>query len=513
MILTLIQKLYRVRLLTLAGGWSLLEALMTTGVNLMALLHVAARLHPHRPAVTDERGQLSYARLREQTEALALALRSDYAVGERQKVAIACRNHAAAIKTILAVSRLGGHTFLLNPEMSAEQILALIERLQFDFFVYDEQLAPIVENSSLKNKALPTYHKTGPSIDQLSAAVKPAQTRLNKVKPGNIVVLTGGTTGQPKLAGRKPALFNFLPPFLALLTQMHFDRYQSLYIATPICHGHGLAFLFLGLILGMEMYFTERFEAGRAVSLIAAHQIQAITVVPLMLQRMLKFEAAPLASLECIISGSALLSPALAKQTIQQLGPKLFNLYGSSEAGFCIIGTPDIIGPKPEAVGKPIGGVQARIVDAGGQEVAPGVIGALHIRSAWTAGKSWIETGDLAYQDNAGVFFLCGRADDMIVSGGENVYPIELENVLMRHPAVDAAAVWGIPDEEFGQRLKAVVVKKQDVPLTEAELLAWLKSRVARYQMPAEISFSEELPYTALGKVNKKLLRHQQTMI
>jgi acyl-CoA synthetase (AMP-forming)/AMP-acid ligase II len=167
-----------------------------------------------------------------------------------------------------------------------------------------------------------------------------------------------------------------------------------------------------------------------------------------------------------------------------------------------------VLGRKPESIGQPVQGVRARIVNESDQEVGEKIVGRLCIRSSWTTNrKSWIETGDLAYRDSEGDIFLCGRVDDMIVSGGENVYPVELENVLVQHPAVDSVAVIGIPDAEFGQRLKAVLVRKKDATLDQAALLEWLKPRVARYQMPAVVEFRDALPYTALGKLDKKALR------
>ena len=508
---TLIGKLYRTRLLTIFGLLHLLEAVVTTGVNLMALLRTAAKLHPGRPAVIDEEGQLSYTELWQQAESLAIALHVDHGVQGRQKVAIACRNHAAAIKAIFAVSRLGAHVFLLNPEMSPDQILALAERLQFDFYVYDEQITHVFENLSLGNKALPAYHPTDNSIDRTSLRSRHMKVRLKKVKTGNVVVLTGGTTGKPKAASRKPSFFSFLSPFMALLSQVHLDRYHSVYIATPIYHGFGLASLFMSVILGAEMYFTRRFDAMRSCSLIARNKIEVVALVPLMLQRMLNLDPGSLSSLQCIITGGALLSPALAQETLKRLGPKVFNLYGTSEAGFCIMATPDVLGRKPESIGKPIQGVRAQIVSDSDQIAGARRTGRLCIRSAWTISqKSWIETGDLAYQDPDGDIFLCGRVDDMIVSGGENVYPIELENVLLQHPEVDSVAVVGIPDMEFGQRLKAVVIKKKNTMLDQSTLLDWLKPRVARYQMPAVIEFRDGLPYTSLGKLDKKSLLAQR---
>jgi acyl-CoA synthetase (AMP-forming)/AMP-acid ligase II len=505
---TLIRKLRRTRLLTTAGLLRLIEAVITTGINLMAMLRVAAKLHPHRLAVIDEREQLSYTELWRQAESLAMALNTEHGVHARQKVAIACRNHAAAAKAIFAVSRLGAHVFLLNPEMSADQILALEDRLHFDFYVYDEQIAHVFASSPLGNKSVPAYHPTENSINRMSSRPRPTRARLRRVKAGNVVVMTGGTTGQPKSASRKPSILAFVPPFMALLTQVHLDRYRSVYVATPIYHGFGLSTLLMGVILGARMYLTRRFDAARSCSLIASNRIEVVTLVPLMLQRMVKLDPGALSSLRCIITGGALLSPALARETLERLGPKLFNLYGTSEAGFCIMGTPDVLSRKPESIGRPVQGVRARIVTESDQPVGEGMIGRLCIRSAWTTSqKSWIETGDLAYRDTEGDLFLCGRVDDMIVSGGENVYPIELENVLVKHPEIDAVAVIGIADREFGQRLKAVVIRKKGATLDQATLLDWLKARVARYQMPAIIEFRDELPYTALGKLDKKSLR------
>lgn len=504
---TLIRKLYRTRLLTVGGVLRLLEAIMTTGINLMAMLRLAAQLHPQRTAVIDERDSLSYPELWRQAEAVAVGLHVHHGVRSGQKVAIACRNHTAAIKALFAASRLGAHVFLLNPEMSAGQFLALEERIRFDFHVYDEELTHVFEDS-LRSKSLPAYHPTGVSIDGMAGDSGARKVRLRKVKAGNIVVMTGGTTGQPKSASRKPSIFNFLPPFIALLTQVHLDKYSSVYVATPMYHGFGVAALFIGIMLGGTMYFTRRFDSGRACSLIASNKIEAVALVPLMLQRMLALDPASLSSLRCIISGGAALSPSLAQESASRLGPCLFNLYGTSEAGFCIMATPEVLARKPDSIGKPVRGVRAQILGASDRPVADRSVGRLCIRSAWTTSqKRWIETGDLAYRDSEGDLFLCGRVDDMIVSGGENVYPVELENVLAQHPDIDSVAVVGISDKEFGQRLRAVVVTKKGATLEQMTLIDWLKGRVARYQMPASIEFRDELPYTGLGKLDKKALR------
>ncbi|NJK41201.1 MAG: AMP-binding protein [Acaryochloridaceae cyanobacterium SU_2_1] len=505
MIVTLLRKLYRTRLLTFVGLYRLLEAIWTTGVNLMALLQIAAKLHSERIAVIDEREELTYLRLWQQAEALAVGLRNECGIQPRQKVAIACRNHAAAIKAIFAVSRLGADVFLINPEMSADQIQAIEHQLHFDYYLHDPEISPLIDALSLGHKAIPAYHPTSTSVDQISLASQATATPLHKVKTGKVVVMTGGTTGLPKPASRKPSLFNFLPPFIALLSQVHLDQYRTVYIATPIYHGFGLAALLIGVTLGAQQYFTQRFDADRACDLIAQERIEVITLVPLMLGRMLNHDPEALSSLRRILSGGAPLQPALAQATLKQLGPVLFNLYGTSEAGFCILAAPELLQRHPESIGKPIVGVQVQIQHDGSQQQHPK--GQLCIRSTWSTGSNqWIKTGDLAYRDIQGNLFLCGRVDDMVVSGGENVYPQELENVLLQHPNIDAVAVLGIPDPDFGQRLKAVIISSPPQSLDQSILLAWLKPRVARYQMPAVIEFRQELPYTSLGKLNRKAL-------
>jgi acyl-CoA synthetase (AMP-forming)/AMP-acid ligase II len=504
----LIGKLHGTGLLTGAGVLRLLESVLTTGVNLMAMLRVAAKLHPERTAVIDERGPLTYAQLWRQSEALAAALFARRGVRGGHKVALACGNHASAVKALFAAARLGAHVYLVNPESSPGQIRALEESLRFDLYVHDERAAAVFAGPPLAARSLPAYHPTGDSIDRMALGGGRPRPHLPRVKTGNLVVLTGGTTGRPKAASRKPSVLAFLPPFVALLTRLHLDRSRSVYVATPMYHGFGLAALLMGVILGAKMYLTERFDAGRACALVARNRIQAVTLVPLMLQRMLQADAGSLASLRRIISGGAWLNPALARETLGRLGPVLFNLYGTSEAGFCIMAGPDTLARKPESVGQPVWGVRAAIVDPAGREAAGGAVGCLRIKSAWaTSRTSWIETGDLAYRDADGDIFLAGRADDMIVSGGENVYPIELENVLVQHLDVEAVAVVGIPDAEFGQRLKAVVVAKRAAALDPSALRDWLKPRVARYQMPAVIEVRDQLPHTPLGKIDKKALR------
>lgn len=503
--LKLLKKLFKIGLISPKGFVQLLSAFASEGTNLMALLKFAVRRNPKQIAVVDEREEITYENLYSQSQNLAQHLQNNLNLSNGKKAAFLCRNNVGLIYALCAASRIGARIFLLNPEMSAEQFSALIERHKFDFLFYDREVESLIssDNNKWKNKSFIVN-----SAENLS---NESQTKIKRSFSGEIIVLTGGTTGIPKTARRKASVLKFLNPFFALLTQLDLDEYKSVYVATPAYHGFGISAIIIAIILGMKMFFLTRFDAEKACELIERNKIETVTVVPLMLQRMLNFDALKLASLQRIISGGAALNPALAEETFEKLGDKLFNLYGTSEAGFSVIATPEDLRKSPETIGRKIGGVDLKVFDENEREVATGTIGKICIKSSWAvkSDKNWIETGDLGFQDENGFLFLRGRNDEMIVSGGENVYPIELENILVKHPDIQQTAVIGVSDEEFGQRLKAFIVSKPETNLTENELKKWLETRVARFQMPKKIDFLDALPQTAIGKINKRKLKDE----
>lgn len=474
----------------------------------MALLRTAATLYPERTALVDERERLTYRTLLQHSQQVAAALRQEQGIRSGQRTAIVCRNHASAVKALFALSLLGTHTVLISPDISRAGLHQLEDEWQFDLYVYDNSSAHLFVEQPVRSKAIPSYQETGNSIHSMSTRPVHSNVKFGRQNHGSLVVLTGGTTGRPKAAHRRPSITRFLSPFISLLTTANLHCYRSLYVATPIVHGFGLASLIMGLALGTEIYLSERFDPQQSCALIEQNKIDVVVLVPLILQRMLQHDTKALSSLQCILTGGAPLAAELANKTLAELGQKLFNLYGSSEAGVCIISTPTMIRQKPESIGKPMNGVKARIVDNTGNNVEEHVVGHLRIQSKWSTHRNyWIETGDLAYRDADGDIFLAGRIDDMIVSGGHNVYPLELERALRQHPELEAVAVVGITDTEFGQRLKSVVVRKEHSTINESEIRDWLRPRIARYQMPGVVEFRDELPYTALGKVDTALLR------
>ena len=503
--------LYKIRLLSPRALFRLAAAIYTNGINLMTLLHFSAKTYGDRVALVDEQDTLTYSELFVRSEELSRSLRESYQLGSGKKVGLICRNHASLIKTIFAVSATGADLYLLNAEMSQIQLNGILEQQHFDLLVIDEERShPSEREQCTQTQAiLLSYHHTHPAINNLTPMTYSGK-RKRRNSTGELVLLTGGTTGQAKEAVHKPSLFNYLDPFYNFLIRLKILNYDTAYIATPIYHGYGVAVLLLFSALGKKVIVRRAFNAEMACGLIRLHQVEVITVVPLMLHRMLRTNVSDLKSLTCIASGGAELSPRLTEETLSQLGEVLYNLYGTSEAGLNMIATPQDLAYSAYTIGRKIKGVDVRILDEHKNEVKFGKIGQFCIKNRWSMRSGtelWIETGDLGYQDEKGYYYLRGRADSMIVSGGENVYPLEVEQVLLTHPQVEDGGVIGVSDEHFGMRLKAFVLLKPDADTKTEELLDWLRPRLARFQLPKEIVLMKDLPYTPLGKLNKKLLK------
>jgi len=506
----LIYVLHKIKLLSPQALYKLFSSIINYGVNVMALLQFSAKTYGERIALADERETLTFKELCEQSEELSYSLRDRYKLASGTKAGLMCANHASLVKAVYAVSSTGADLYLLNAEMSESQLKAVLEDNDFDLIIIDEELLPKLASTAYQRAILLSYHDTMPSINRLSASGIDSKKRVSgRSSSGRLVLMTGGTTGKSKKAAHKPSLFRYLNPFHDFLARLKILDYNTAYIATPIFHGYGLAVMLLFCALGKKVVLRRGFHAEKACELIAEHQVQVVTVVPLMLQKMLNEDANALKSLRCIASGGAELNPRLVKETLSRLGNVLYNLYGTSEAGLNMIATPQDLNCFPNTIGKTIKGTRLIVVDEHKKEVGVGQVGQFCVANSWSMRghiSAWIETGDLGYQDESGCFFLCGRTDSMIVSGGENVYPFEVEQVLRTHPRVEDTAVIGVPDELFGQRLKVFVQLRANGDMTEEELKQWLRGRLARHQMPREIVFVKHLPYTPLGKLDKKQL-------
>ncbi|MFF2753004.1 AMP-binding protein [Psychrobacillus sp. NPDC058041] len=505
----LIKVLYKIKLFSPLGLYWLIVGIYKCGINIMLLLYIAERTYGNKIALVYEEETVSYKQLLLQSEKLSFILKEKFQLKSGQKVGFLCKNHSSLVKSIFAISRLGSDIYLLNAEMSKMQFNQLVIQHNFSLIVYDFELSTFMEETQYIREKILSYHDNLPAINNLLHSKINVKYKLQKSSKSKIVLLTGGTTGKSKEVVHTPSLFNFLNPFLALLTRLNLLNCHTSYIATPIYHGYGIAILISFIALGKTVILNKGFHAEKACSLIRENNVDIVTVVPLMIHKMLKTNPADLKSLVCIASGGAELNPKLVEEVFSKLGNVLYNLYGTSEAGLNIIATPNDLKYSVYSIGKKIEGARLIILDNNKVKVTDGEIGQLCIQNKWSMtnkGKLWIETGDLGYRDNNGYYFLRGRTDDMIVSAGVNVYPIEVEQLIINHPLVEDVAVIGISDETFGQRLQAFV-QPVDVHLSKEELFEWLRPRVARFQLPKDIVFVDHIPYTPVGKIDKGQLR------
>jgi fatty-acyl-CoA synthase len=334
------------------------------------------------------------------------------------------------------------------------------------------------------------------------------------------VVLTSGTTGRPKGAQRRAS--GGALDAAGLLACVPIQRGDKMVIAAPLFHGLGLLPATLGLAMSNTVVLRRRFDPETVLGDLAATGASVLVAVPVMLQRILAVRMArraaySLPDLRVALCGGSALSAGLAHRFMDEFGDVLYNFYGSTEAGWATCATPRELRTAPGTVGRPTPGVTVRIADQSGTTMPPNVTGRVLVGSSlrmdrYTDGGGkpvvggLVATGDLGHFDHAGRLFIDGRDDEMIVSGGENVFPAEVEEVLLAHPAVDDVAVIGVEDAEFGQRLRAFVVCSAGREATAEELRRYVHDRLARFKTPRDVVFIDAMPRNATGKILKRVL-------
>jgi acyl-CoA synthetase (AMP-forming)/AMP-acid ligase II len=313
---------------------------------------------------------------------------------------------------------------------------------------------------------------------------------------GQVVVMTSGSTGTPKVVDRKVSVAQAVP-VATLVRRLPLQRGVPLVITQPLFHGFGVGFLALGLAFGMPVVVRRHFQPEDVADFLRDHPGAVLTGVPPVLAKVAR--TGVVVPLAAVVSGGGALHPAVADRLTKAFGPVLFNLYGSTELGWSTLATPKDLAEAPGTIGRPAAGV--RLAIDGGESVPAGVVG--HI---WVGGRlagRMADSGDLGHRDSAGRFFVDGRADDLIVTGGENVFPIEVENALLSHPAVADARVIGVPDQEYGALLEAHVVRRESVDAWE--LLGHARTRLSPAKVPRTITFVDELPITSTGKPARRV--------
>lgn len=482
-------------------------------------VQIAAIRHGNRPAIVDEQGELTYADLDQQINRLADALLAK-GLASGDTVAILCRNHRVPLVAAFAASRAGLNTLWLNTSFSARQVSEVCEREGLDLLIHDVDFDSVVGNvHPLHGRIRCSLDASPDEFDALvatgAATAPPAPSR-----PGRIVLLTSGTTGTPKGAPRPEPRGFTLPG--GVLERMPMRARGTTVIGPPLYHGTGLLLAILSVALGSRIVLRPKFSPAQLLDDMETYQASTVCLVPVMLQRLLELgddeiTGRNLKSLNVIFCAGSQLPAKVASRATDLLGEVIYNLYGSTEVSVATLATPLDVREAPTSVGKPALGVTIRILDDNGAQLPVGTTGRIFVGTTspfegYTGGggkevvDGMMGTGDLGHFDDNGRLYIDGRDDEMIVSGGENLFPREVEELLVTHPAIADAAVIGVEDDDFGQRLKAFCVLRAGRNATEDEVRDFVKDNLARFKAPRDVVFLDELPRNPTGKVLKREL-------
>lgn len=494
---------------------------------------MAAQRYPKRTAIIDAEGTLTWGEIDRRTDRITRALRDD-GIEDDDVMGILCRNHRGFVEALTVAGKLGTDAVLLNTGFSGPQLGEVARREGVTVLVHDESFADEVAASALADEIRRYRTWTGDDADTAAGGVASfdvlAETGVDApvdapASHSAVVILSSGTTGTPKGAKRsidREKAKASMQANLAVLTRIPVRSGAATLISAPLFHTWGFTNLLVASMMAAPMVLRERFDPADAVETMAREQVRTFVAVPAMLQRILdlpeeRLRAHDTSSLEVVaLSGSAL-PGGLATRWMDVFGDNIYSLYGSTEVAAVAIADPGDLRAAPDTAGPPLPGIEVRLLDEDGDEVPHGETGRIFVRSGmlfdgYTSGGSkavvdgYMSTGDLGHFDGDGRLYVDGREDDMIVSGGENVYPQEVEEVILGHETISDAVVFGVPDDQFGQRLVAVVVAASGADPTEDDIKDWVRSNLARYKVPREVRFRDELPRNPTGKLLRRVL-------
>ncbi|MGZ5414480.1 MAG: AMP-binding protein [Aeromicrobium sp.] len=497
------------------------------GPGIPSAVGAAAARYPNQKAIIDDAGEMTWSEVRDEINRLTQGLK-DRGLEAGDSVALLCRNHRHVVIAAGAIIQAGGRILMLNTMASSSQLGELTVREDAKMVILDQEFLDIAEKVDRDKLILAWTDEERPSkaggsptdgIPSLAgiAQGQPTKDHPKPPNPGSIVIFTSGTTGLPKGANRKEP--DDLKPLLTFFGSIPYRGNKTVIIAAPLFHSWGLINLGFGLSTVPTYVLRRRFDAVQVIKDIEKYQADVLVVVPQMIQRLVDVapeirEATDTSSLRITASSGSALAGGLANRFMDLYTDSLYNFYGATETGWVTIASPQQLREAPGTAGTPPYRTTVLILDHNGNEVPQGETGVIHVGNdmpfgGYTDGntKSFsnglMSTGDLGYFDEKGHLFVSGRDDDMVISGGENVFPSELEDALIDHPHVFDVVVTGIPDEDWGQCLVAYIVVREGASLTEPEIIAYARERVARFAVPRRMMFVEELPRNPTGKIMK----------
>lgn len=494
-------------------------AMRREGLGMTSGFASAAQRCPDRAGLIDERGSLTWRELDERCNALAAGLQG-LPSGQPRVIGIMCRNHRGFVEALVAADRIGSDILLLNTSFAGPALADVVAREGVDAVIYDEEFTATVDRALAGTPDATrivawTDAEHELTIEKLIAGRAGAQPKRTGRK-GKMILLTSGTTGTPK--GAKQSGGNAgIGTLKAILDRTPWRAEEPIVIVAPMFHAWGFSQLLLAASFACPVITRRKFDPEATLDLIDRHRATGLVVVPVMFDRIMELPVEVRRrysgrSLRFAAASGSRMRPDVVTAFMDAFGDVIYNNYNATEAGMIATATPADLRAAPDTAGRPAGGTEIRILDPEFNELPTGEVGSIYVRNntqfdGYTSGNTkdfhagFMSSGDVGYVDSAGRLFVVGRDDEMIVSGGENVYPIEVEKTLAAHPDVAEAAVIGVDDEQYGQRLAAFVVLEPGAGATPDALKQHVRDNLANYKVPREITVLDELPRSSTGKI------------
>ena len=494
-------------------------AMRREGMGMTVGFAGAAQRCPDRPGLIDELGTLTWRQLDERSNALAAALQKSPA-GQPKVVGIMCRNHRGFVEAVVAANRIGSDVLLLNTSFAGPALADVVNREGVDTVIYDEEFTATVDRALADRPDATrivawTDGQHDLTVEKLIADHAGQQPERSGRK-GKMILLTSGTTGTPKGANQSGGNAG-IGTLKAILDRTPWRAEETIVIVAPMFHAWGFSQLIFAASMACTVVTRRKFDPEATLDLIDRHQATGLAVVPVMFDRIMDLPAEVRnrysgKSLRFAAASGSRMRPDVVIAFMDQFGDVIYNNYNATEAGMIATATPQDLRAAPDTAGRPAGGTEIRILDPEFNEVPTGDVGSIYVHNdtqfdGYTSGTTkdfhagFMSSGDVGYLDENGRLFVVGRDDEMIVSGGENVYPIEVEKTLATHPEVAETAVIGVDDEHYGQRLAAFVVLEPGGSATPDALKQHVRENLANYKVPREITVLDELPRGSTGKI------------
>lgn len=484
----------------------------------------SAQRCPNRPGLVDELGTLTWQQVDQQADALAAGLQA-LPSGEPKVLGIMARNHRGFVLSLIAANRIGADVLLLNTSFAAPALAEVVDRESVDAVIYDEEFTGTLDQAlaarpnTARILAWTDTHAHDVTVAKLVEQHRGEEPRRADEK-SKVILLTSGTTGTPKGAkhsGGGPEVLK------SILDRTPWHTEERVVIVAPMFHAWGFSQLAFAASMACTIVTRRKFDPEATLELVDRHRAKGLCVVPVMFDRIMELPENVLnrydgRTLRFAAASGSRMRPDVVIAFMDRFGDIIYNNYNATEAGMIATATPADLRAAPDTAGKPAEGTEIRILDSEFRPVPTGEVGTIYVRNStqfdgYTSGttkdfhEGFMSSGDVGYMDDAGRLFVVGRDDEMIVSGGENVYPIEVEKILAGHPEVAEAAVIGVDDTQYGQRLVAFVVLSGAI--TPDDLKAYVRENLANYKVPREITVLDELPRNSTGKIDRRQLQEK----